>query len=231
MKEMDMYKVIKQYLELKDFKVQAEVNNIDIVATNSDTIIIVEMKTQLSMKLLYQGCQRQKLSDNVYIAVPIIRNRKILKERLHIVKRLHLGLLFVDIENNKVEVVQDPGDFVFRRSKKKKQKLLNELSLRNTNKNIGGTTRRKIITAYREKVIHIAYYLQEREQSLKELRNLTNIQNVSSIMQKNYYKWFERVDRGIYGLTNTGKNELLEYEELFELIIGNKEQKYNQIKK
>ena len=218
MKETDLYPLLKKYFETKGFIVLAEVNNIDLVAKKDDLLIIVEMKTQLNLKLIHQGCQRQKINDNVYLAVPRIDNKKTLKERTHILRRLNLGLLLVDLNNETVEAVIDPKEFIFRRSKKYKQKLLKEMSQRTTNINVGGTNKSKIVTSYRETAIKIAYYLIDGEKTTKMLREETGIQNCTSYLQKNYYNWFERVSRGIYKLTNQGLTELLEYKDLFEVL-------------
>lgn len=215
MKETDLYDPLKSYFENLGFTVQAEVNNIDIIAQKDDVLIIVEMKTQLNLKLIYQGCQRQKISDNVYLAVPSMNNKKTMKERLHVLRRLNLGLLVVDVENNSVEVLIDPLDFVFRRSNKKKQKLLKELNRRVTNVNVGGATKTKLVTAYRERAIKIAYYLKDGEKSTKELKELSGVKNATTYLQKNYYKWFNRVSRGVYELSNLGSIEIADYSDIF----------------
>jgi len=220
MKETDLYPILKTYFEKQGFTVQAEVNNIDIVAKKDDLLIIVEMKTQLNLKLIYQGCRRQSINDNVYLAIPKMNNKKTLKERIHILRRLNLGLLVVDLVNESVEAIIDPKDFVFRRSKKKKQRLLKELNKRVTNVNIGGTSKTKLVTSYRENVIKIAYYLIEGEKSTKQLREDTGIKNTATYLQKNYYNWFYRVSRGVYALTEQGEKEIQGYSELFEVIIG-----------
>ena len=218
MKETELYPLLKTYFEKQGFFVQAEVNDIDLVATKDDLLIIVEMKTQLNLKLIYQGCQRQKLNDNVYLAVPGITNKKTYKERLHILRRLNLGLLIVDIEKQTVEAVIDPTEFVFRRSKKKKQRLLKEMNKRVTNVNVGGTSKSKLVTAYRENVIRIAYSLKDEQKTTKQLREETGIKNATAYLQKNYYNWFYRVERGVYGLTDLGAKELKNYKELFEVL-------------
>ena len=215
MKETDLYPLLKKYFENQGFLVQAEVNSVDIVAIKDDLVIIVEMKTQLNLKLIYQGCQRQKIGDNVYLAVPRINNKKTFKERLHILRRLNLGLLIVDMENENVEAIIDPIDFVFRKSKKKKQKLLAEMNQRVTNVNVGGTSKSKLVTAYRENVIKIAYCLKDGEKTIKEIKDITGIKNATSYLQKNYYNWFYRVSRGVYALKEQGIKELDGYNELF----------------
>ena len=210
MKETELYPILKTYFEKQGFLVQAEVNNIDIVAKKEDLIIIVEMKTQLNLKLIYQGTQRQKINDIVYLAVPKLNNRKTLKERIHILRRLNLGLLVVDLDKQSVEAVIDPTDFIFRRSKKKKQKLLKEMNQRVTNINVGGTSKSKLVTAYRENVIKIAYQLIDGQKTTKQIKELSMITNSTTYLQKNYYKWFNRVSRGIYELTELGKKCLCE---------------------
>ena len=90
MKETELYPYLKSYFEEQGFMVQAEVNSIDIVAQKDDLIIIVEMKTQLNLKLIYQGCQRQQLSDTVYLAVPKVNNKKTLMGTQELCKDLTL---------------------------------------------------------------------------------------------------------------------------------------------
>ena len=224
MKETDLFPLLKSYFENQGFYVQAEVNDCDIGAKKEELIIIVEMKTQLNLKLIYQGCQRQLINDNVYLAVPRINNKKTYKERLYILRRLNLGLLIVDLDNETVEAIIDPTEFVFRRSKKKKQKLLKEMNQRVTNINIGGTTQSKLLTSYRERVIRIAYYLRTGEKTTKEIKELTGVENTTQYLQKNYYKWFIRVSRGVYALTKTGVEELEKYKEIFEELGLNKKE-------
>lgn len=218
MKETALYPLVKRFLENQGFVVQAEVNAIDVVAQKDDLLLIVELKTQLNLKLIYQGCQRQQISDIVYLAVPRISNKKTYKERLYLLRRLHLGLLIVDVENKKVEAVLDPSDFVLRKSTKKTQKLLKEMTKRITNVNVGGSSNQKVVTAYREHVIKIGYCLLNGEQTTKFIREQTGIKQAAVYLQKNYYKWFYRVDRGVYALTDLGKKELEQYRELFESL-------------
>ena len=70
MQEKDMYLPIKYYLENLGYSVKAEVKNVDIIATKDDSVIVIEMKTAITLKLLYQGCDRQRMFENVYLAIP-----------------------------------------------------------------------------------------------------------------------------------------------------------------
>ncbi len=212
MLEKDLYQPIKEYLENLGYSVKAEVRNLDIMAVKNDTTIVVEMKKGLSLKLLFQGCDRQRIFDNVYIAISNpgskTRKTKAFKEKLHIIKRLSLGLLLVDIDKSEVEVILDPKKFQPRKNKRKQKLLLEEFASRSSSSNIGGITRQKIMTAYREKVIEIAKTLIDGPLSTKEIRNVTGIANCTNILYKNYYHWFENTERGSYGLTEKGKQEL-----------------------
>ncbi len=223
MLEKDMFQSIKKHLVNYGYNVKAEVLNTDITAVKDDEVLIIEMKKTLNTRLIYQGCKRQRICDYVYLAIieptSKIKRSSQFKEKVHILRRLQLGLIFIDVENNKVETFLDPKIFAFRQNKIKKRKLLKEFEQRVTSLNIGGVTKTKIITSYRESAIKIAYYLSEGPMKLKDLRALTD-NKCSSILQKNFYGWFERVERGTYGLTKTGHEDLVKYENVVNLIIS-----------
>ncbi|MBI9009022.1 MAG: hypothetical protein JEZ05_03240 [Tenericutes bacterium] len=215
MLESDMYLPIKEYLERLDYTVKAEVRNLDVLGKKDDLMIVVEMKKQLSLKLLYQGCDRQRMFDNVYLAIfdPGYKKRrmKAFKEKLHILHRLRLGLMVVDVLNNKVEVLLDPKEYVYKKNNKKKNLLLDEFANRKTSLNKGGVSKIKIMTAYKEQVIEIAKTLVYGPLTTKEIRKLTQNPRATQILYINYYKWFRRVERGKYELTELGHKEINQY--------------------
>ena len=224
MLEKDMYIIIRNHLEEHGFLVKAEVLDTDITAIKDDLVIIIEMKKTLNTRLIYQGCQRQRISDYVYLAIvkpttKILRSKQF-REKLHIIRRLHLGIIFVDIEKGSIETFLDPKNYVLRKNKIKKRKLLKEFGQRQTSFNIGGVTKTKIITAYRERVLLIAYHLQAAPLTIKEIKVLTNDYKCSSILQKNYYNWFDRVGRGTYQLNDIGRNDLIKYQNVLDIIIN-----------
>ncbi|XMB86878.1 DUF2161 family putative PD-(D/E)XK-type phosphodiesterase [Mycoplasmatota bacterium WC44] len=221
--EKDLYQPIKSLFEDLDYVVKAEVNSADVTAIKDDQVVIIEMKKSISFKLLYQAITRQKLTDDVFIAIPkpnykTIRSKSF-KEKEHILRRLHLGLILVD-KKAEIRIFPKPFDMKISRGKNKKKKnlLIEEFNKRQTSFNVGGVTKTKIITAYREQVIKIAYYLKDSPKTVKELKELTANAKTGNILIKNHYGWFDRVDRGIYELNQLGKNELLNYQHIIDLI-------------
>lgn len=215
MQERDLYLPIKYYLENLGYSVKAEVKNVDIIAAKDEKVIVIEMKTAITLKLLYQGCDRQRMFDNVYLAIPnpgykVVRS-KAFKEKTHIIHRLRLGLILVDTIKNKVEVLLDPQEYVRKTNKRKQKLLMDEFNLRSKSINIGGVNKQKIMTSYKEQAIEIARALIASPLSTKEIRTITNIPKVTNILYDNYYHWFSHISRGVYGLTEKGRKEISKY--------------------
>jgi hypothetical protein len=87
--------------------------------------------------------------------------------------------------------------------------VLEEISRRTADYNRGGSTRKKLVTAYRENAIQIACcLLVTGKTSPAALRALGTGPKTLSILRFNAYGWFERVDRGIYALSAQAKSDL-----------------------
>ncbi|HBG33182.1 MAG: hypothetical protein A2084_02885 [Tenericutes bacterium GWC2_39_45] len=219
MLETELYEPIQSFLSAQGYTVRGEIGAIDVFAMKGEHSIAVELKTVISLKLIYQAIDRQKIADNVYIAVPksaMKSHHDSYRSFTLLLKRLSIGLLV--IHPDQVEVVLDAKDYDLSLSRKKntnkKQRLIKEFSHLKNNVNIGGK-RGKKMTLYREKVIKIANVLLENPVlSPKQIKNFTQIEEVSSILQKNYYGWFMKVERGLYGLSELGVKEI-------EKIAGN----------
>ena len=56
-KESDMYLPIKKYLEAGGYTVTAEVKNADVTAVKGDELVILELKKQFNIKLLFQALE------------------------------------------------------------------------------------------------------------------------------------------------------------------------------
>jgi hypothetical protein len=216
--EKEMFLIIKEYLEALGFSVKAEVKDVDIMAVREDTILLVEMKNSFNTTLMAQGIKRNKISEIVYLAIPrpstkVLRS-KLFKDKCLILRHLELGLLLVDAKKEEVEVILDPVQYQVRKNKKKRKQLLKEFQTRKTAYNVGGVNKTKIVTAYRELALLALLYMKDQERSTKELREYTKRKKIVDILQKNYYGWFERVERGVYKITDKGQAALKTYEHI-----------------
>jgi len=143
-------------------------------------------------------------------------------------KRLQLGLIVVSLkeESSYAEVVFEPKAFdmikVKKQSNKKKQELIKEFDARYGDFNTGGSTRKKLMTAYREMAIHIACCLIKYGfLSPKALRQLgTDEKKTTTILNKNHYGWFENISRGLYDINDKGRQEAAEYTELYNYYMS-----------
>lgn len=226
--ESDLYLPVKRFLEAQGFTVRSEVHACDCMAVRGDEVAIVELKTSFNLSLVMQGIDRQTLAENVYLAVEAPRGRKTRAQRddmRRLCGRLGLGLLFVHFNTEGrppfVEVIRDCSVSEPRRSKRRHAALLHEFSGRSGDYNTGGSARRNgrqgqpIITAYREEALRVARYLQLHGPTrLRDIRNALASNKVNTIIDKNYYGWFTRVERGVYALTPDGVNGLAAYTEV-----------------
>ena len=221
-KETDLYEPIRAFLEEEGYQVQAEVKHCDIAAVKDGQLVIVELKKAFSLKLVYQGLERQSLTDQVFVAIPRPKKgarEKSWKDMLKLLKRLELGLLTVALDSplRTVDVVLEPSDSLAWKNRKKREKLQAELENRQVDANVGGMTRRKIMTAFREKSIRLACLLEKEEQvSLASLRE-RSMEDYVGILSRNYDKWFKRVEKGVYALSEKGK-EALENEDYAKVV-------------
>ncbi|MDA7948124.1 MAG: DUF2161 family putative PD-(D/E)XK-type phosphodiesterase [Hyphomicrobiaceae bacterium] len=216
--ETDLYAPIKALLEDQGYEVKGEVGPADIVALrDEDEPVIVEMKRGFSLSLFHQGVDRQRLSDAVYVAVPRGKGkafRGALKKNIGLCRRLGLGLMTVRLRDGFVEVHLDPGPYVPRKMKARSSRLLREFARLAGDPNPGGSTRRRLMTAYRQDALRCLDCL-DASGPLKAalVAERTGVEKARRLMADNHYGWFERVETGIYALSPNGKRALGEYAE------------------
>lgn len=123
-------------------------------------------------------------------------------------RMLGLGLLTVDPgakAGNRVELVVEPTPYRTRLNAKRAKLLLKEHERRIGDPNRGGSNKVKIVTAYRQEALRCARLLKDRgPMKVADLRRDGDAPSAAGILQKNVYGWFERVSRGVYGLTAEG---------------------------
>ena len=213
MKESDLYLPLKKYLESQNYNVKGEVCDCDVVAIKADELpVIVELKLVLNLDVLLQGVDRLSVSSLIYIGIPYecksFKKRK--KLSLRLLKMLGFGLILIDPKSNKVDVWLDPSEYKPRKVKLKKEQLLGEFHSRVGDPNLGGMTSKKgVLTSYRQKALKIALYL-EKNESVKASIISKELEEPKArdIMYKNFYGWFDRVSTGLYKLSSKGKVEI-----------------------
>jgi len=216
--ETDLYRPVADYLTEQGYSVYGEVRDCDLVASRGDELVAVELKLGFCLNLVAQAVERQKAVEAVYVAVPRpkggVRGRR-WRSYLHLLRRLELGLIFVAQPHDKaeIEIVLHPKSFdrlaSVSRGRRIRQSMIREMRGRSGDYNTGGSTRQKIITAYRENAIHIACCMERfGPLSPRRLRELGTGQKTQSILSKNHYGWFVRVSRGVYDLHEHGRAAL-----------------------
>lgn len=229
LREVDLYKPIQMYFIQEEYEVYGEVKDCDMAAVKGDELVVIELKLTLSVDLLIQAAKRQRLTDQVYIAIPKPKyrlNSRQWADRCHLIRRMELGLIIVSFSGKRAraEIIFHPTPFNRRKSigqsKRKREALMKEIIGRSTNFNVGGSNRTKIMTAYKENCIQIACYLEKLGPlSPKALIQMGAGDKTSSILIQNYYGWFERIKHGIYVISEKGKQEAKEYPELLNYYL------------
>lgn len=218
-RETDLYEPVRNYLAAQGYTVRAEVKQCDITATKDDELIIIELKRRLNLELLIQAAQRQRITDSVYVAVPRPGAVNSPKWRgiQHVLRRLELGLILVSFSTATplVEVAIHPLPYARRKQRAGRRAILQEMAKRSGDYNQGGSTRRKLVTAYRESALRIACYLDELgPQPPRKLRDRGAGEKTRTILYSNVYGWFDRLGYALYGLNAQGKAALDLYPDL-----------------
>ncbi len=210
MLETELYPPVKAFLEAQGYDVKAEIGAADVVACrDGEDPLVVELKTGFALSLIHQAVARQAITDTVYIAVPRGKGRRFqtsLKQMKTLCRRLGLGLMTVRTKDNHLEVHCDPAPYTPRKSKQRKSALLREFAKREGDPNRGGATRQGLVTAYRQDALRCAGHLAgEGPSKGAVVARETGVEKATRLMADNHYGWFERVEKGIYDLTEAGR--------------------------
>jgi len=216
-----MYAPVKTFFADLGFEVKGEVKGCDMVLTKDGALIVIELKTGINLKLIFQALERQKITNQVYIAVPRMKNTrsKLYRNTLALVQKLELGLLTVAMDSpvKTVEIINFPPLASYINSRKSGP-ILKEARGRTFDLNKGGSSGKKLLTAYREKVIKIACALEFLDESSAPamIEKYDCDKYTNSILNFNPYGWFIKVRRGVFSLSEKGKIALSsgEFEEV-----------------
>ncbi|MBO9433505.1 hypothetical protein J7394_04780 [Ruegeria sp. R13_0] len=211
-REQDLYPPIKALFERQGYTVKGEVGAADIMAVRDGSEpVIVELKLRFSLALFHQAVARLRITDQVYLGVskPTGRTaRRALRDNLALCRRLGLGLITVRADGA-VEVQCDPGPYAPRKNKAKAGRMLREFDRLQGDPNSGGATRHGIVTAYRQDALKCAAHLAEHGACKgAEVAKSTGVAEATRLMRTNHYGWFEKVEKGVYALTDAGQEGL-----------------------
>jgi hypothetical protein len=211
--EISLYQPVKNFLERLGFEVKGEVRGCDIVAVRAGEdplVVITELKLGFSLELVLQGIDRLRTADEVWLAVPATRRGRDRDLRSHLLcRRLGVGLLAVNTARDAVEILVEPGPYTPRTNQRKRGLLLQEFNRRRGDTAIGGSSKRPIMTAYRQQALDCAVAMRSGPLRPRDLR--PQAPDAAKILQSNYYGWFERVRIGIYRLAPLGEAALLQW--------------------
>ena len=203
--ETSLYGPVKRYLKTLGFAVKGEVCGCDLVAIRGNEpplVVIGELKLSFTLDLVLQAVDRTAACDEVWLAVGPAGRKRFGDPRVcKLCRFLGFGLLGVS-SSGAVEVLVEPRPWKPRQNKKRPARLIDEHRKRIGDPAQGGSTRQPIMTAYRQQALACAASLAEGPRRTSELRSV--VPNAPSILLRNWYGWFTRIERGLYELTPEG---------------------------
>jgi hypothetical protein len=209
--ETSLYPPVKSFLETLGYRVKGEVGGCDLVALRDDApalVVIGELKLSFNLELVLQGINRTAVCDEVWLAVRASargRGREQDPRVRKLCRMLGFGLLGI-FAAGRVEVLVEPGPWRPRADRKRRSRLVEEHRRRQGDPVAGGGTKRPIMTAYRQQALTCAAALANGPRRVRDVKTVAP--DAPKILQGNVYGWFERVERGHYTLTDTGRAAL-----------------------
>jgi hypothetical protein len=215
--ETDLYLPVKRFLEAQGYDVKAEIGDCDVLAVRGEEPpVIVELKTGFTLQLLLQGIDRQAITNIVYLAIPEPK-RALPNDILRLCKRLGLGLLVVN--RDWVEAYLDPAPYQPRKAPRRKAILLKEFQRRVGDPNSGGSSKRPLVTAYRQDALRCVKFLKSTGASkVSEIVAQTKVDRTAAILRRDVYGWFMKLDRGIYSLSAKGEAAIVTFADVLAAV-------------
>jgi hypothetical protein len=186
--EASLYPPVKRFLESLGFEVKGEVCGCDVVALDKGVptaAVIAELKLTFTLDLLLQAVDRMPACDDVWLAVRASRRGRGRESDSRVRKLCRLvgvGLIAVSTTGN-VEVIVEPVPWRPRRDPKRRSRIVEEHRKRRGDPAIGGSTRRPIMTAYRQQALDCAKALAAAPSRPRDLK--ATMPDAAKILQRN----------------------------------------------
>lgn len=212
--ESNLYLPVKHFLEKLGFEVKGEVRGCDVVGLREGeppAVVIGELKLTFTLDLVLQAVNRTPACDEVWLAVRASRRGRGREGDPRVKKLcrfLGFGLLAVTA-TGKVEVLVEPVPWRPRRDAKRRSRIVEEHRRRLGDPAVGGSTRRPVMTAYRQQALACAAALSRAPARPRDLK--PDMPDAPKILLDNVYGWFVRVERGVYALSEGGKAALVQW--------------------
>ncbi|WP_043622922.1 DUF2161 domain-containing phosphodiesterase [Ensifer sp. ZNC0028] len=209
--ETTLYQPIKSFFETRGYSVKGEIGGCDIVALSDDEpplVVVCELKLSFNLELILQAVDRATAGDEVWVAARVSakgKGRESDRRFRDLCRRLGFGMLSV-ADNGMVDVILTASAVMPRKNNRKRARLISEHRRRKGDPTAGGATRTPIMTAYRQQALACAAALQAGQQRPRDLRPVAP--DAAKILLSNVYGWFEKIDRGLYALSEQGAEAL-----------------------
>ncbi len=215
--ETSLYLPVKAFLEAAGYSVKGEVGGCDLVGSSDDespVVVICELKMTFNLELLLQAVDRAAVADEVWIAARISakgRGREADKRYRDLCRRLGIGMMGVS-DRGDISVIVPSTSPMPRTNPKRRSRLVREHKKRRGDPVLGGSTRVPMMTAYRQQALGCAAILAKGPLRVGDVRK--DVPEAGKILLSNVYGWFERLERGVYGLTDAGRDALVRWPQL-----------------
>ena len=182
--------------------------------SNADPIV-VELKTRMSLAFVAQATSRKRISESVYLAIPLVGSSTTVRDAARIfevLKRLELGLLIVRFLRTgiRIEPVLHPRLYIPRNRPKLRRLVLREIDARYAELDTSGQAGdRPRFGAYKQRALLLASLLAELgECSPARLRAVGAPASSGRILAANLYGWYEHPARARYRVSEAGSAAL-----------------------
>lgn len=209
--ETSLYLPVKRFLEGLGYNVKGEIGRCDLVALKEGdpaVVVIGELKLSFNLELILQGVDRMSLGDEIWLAAQLSargRGRESDPRYRNLCRRLGFGLLGVS-KSGGVDVLVSPTAPTPRKDPRGRSRLVEEHKRRLGDPVTGGSTRKPMMTAYSQQALACAAAMLASPRRPRDLK--PSCPDAQKILHRNVYGWFERSDRGVYGLTHVGREAL-----------------------
>ncbi len=214
--ETSLYLPVKTFLETAGYTVKGEIGGCDLVGLSDDdpsVVVVCELKLSFNLELILQAVDRASVADEVWIAARVSakgRGREADKRYRDLCRRLGFGMLGIS-DAGEVSVLVGSVTPMPRTNPKRRSRLMREHQRRKGDPAVGGSTRTPLMTAYRQQALGCAVALAPGPLKVRDIR--ASVPEAGKILQGNVYGWFERVERGVYGLTPSGHEALQRWQQ------------------